>query len=316
MFFIFITGCPFSPMSPLLNAKPDWTFAMSPSVPALHSPAIAQGLQVFANDGVELVGFLHLGVEGLAELGHFGLEGDAVVFDGSGPGVATGGEYVVVLLNFLEAGRLAVAGNIFVGVAGFGAPVVVGLGDASDVFFAQFLLGTADHGADFTGVDKEGLVGTVAVAALGVALFVLGEEPEAYRDLGRKEELAGKGDHAVDEVVLHQFLADGSFARGVGGHGPVSKDEPGSAVLGELGQHVKDPGVVGVAGGRGIIAAPAGIGGELVVGPPVLEVEGRVGHDEVGLEVGVLILEKVSAGTSPRLAERRARRGSSWPVCR
>ena len=81
------------------------------------STTIAQGLQVFADDGVELVGFLHLRIEGLAELGHFGLEGDAVVLDGDGSDIATGGEHVVVLLNFLEAGGLAVAGNILVGVA-------------------------------------------------------------------------------------------------------------------------------------------------------------------------------------------------------
>ena len=80
---------------------------------------------------------------------------------------------------------------------------MVGVGNAGDIFFAQFLLGTADHGADFTGVDKEGLVGTVAVAALGITLFVLGEEPETDGYLSGKEELAGEGDHAVDEVVLH-----------------------------------------------------------------------------------------------------------------
>ena len=105
-------------------------------------------------------------------------------------------------------------------------------------------------------------------------MFVLGEEPEADGDLGGEEELAGEGDHAVDEVVLHQFLADLAFALGVGGHGAVGEDEPGGAVLGELGEHVENPGVVGIAGGRGIVAAPAGIGGELVVGPPVLQVEG------------------------------------------
>ena len=62
-----------------------------------------------------MVGFLHLGVEGLAELGHFGLEGDAVVLDRSCSDIATGCEYVVVLLNFLEAGGLAVAEDVRIG---------------------------------------------------------------------------------------------------------------------------------------------------------------------------------------------------------
>ena len=129
-----------------------------------------------------------------------------------------------------------------------------------------------------------------------VGLFVFGQEPEADGDLGGVEELAGQGDHAVDEVVLDQLLADLAFALGVGGHGAVGEDEAGDAVFGELGHHVENPGVVGIAGGRGVVAVPACVVDELVGAAPVLQVEGGIGHDVVGLEVGVLILEEGIGG--------------------
>ena len=134
------------------------------------------------------------------------------------------------------------------------------------------------------------------------ALFVLGKEPEADGDLGGEEELAGQGDHAVDEVVLHQFLADGSFARGVGGHGPVGEDEPGGAVLGELGQpcgesrrswHCRWAGYRSRPSVGSVVSSSSAA--------PVLQVEGWVGHDVVGLEVGVLVLEEGIGGDFPEV---------------
>jgi len=73
---------------------------------------------------------------------------------------------------------------------------------------------------------------------------------------------------------------------------PLARTKACHAVLGELGDHVENPGVVGIAGGRGVVAAPAGVVDKFVGSPPVLQVEGRVGHDVVGLEVGVLVFEK------------------------
>ena len=170
------------------------------------------------------------------------------------------------------------------------------MGDGRDVSDAEFLLSAADHGADLAGIDEEGLAFAIAVAAFTVGLFVFGQEPEADGDLGGVEELAGQGDHAVDEVVLDHLLADLAFALGVGRHGAVGEDEAGDAVLGELGDHVENPGVVGIAGGRGVVAVPASVVDELVGTAPVLQVEGGIGHDVVGLEVGVLILEEGIGG--------------------
>ena len=123
---------------------------------------------------------------------------------------------------------------------------------------------------------------------------------------------------SIDEVVLDHLLADLAFALGVGGHGAVGEDEAGHAVLmsapahtlratlagclcrsapiGEFAHHVENPGVVGIAGGRGVVAVPASVVDELVGAAPVLQVEGGIGHDVVGLEVGVLILEEGIGG--------------------
>ena len=236
-------------------------------------------------------------VKRLAHLGHLGFEGDAVVFKRRRAHVTPRGENVVVLAHVFERCGFAVARLVLVvAVFLFAPPGVVGFGDGRDVVCVEFLLRPADHGADLAGIDEEGLAFAVAVAAFAVGFFVFGQEPEADGDRGGVEELAGQGDHAVDEVVLDELLADLAFALGVGGHGAVGEDEAGDAVLGELGDHVENPGVVGIAGGRGVVAVPASVGGELVGGPPVLQVEGGIGHDVVGLEVGVLILEESIGG--------------------
>lgn len=72
---------------------------------------------------------------------------------------------------------------------------------------------------------------------------------------------------------------------------------------------MENPGVVGIAGGRGVVAVPASVVDSVVLrfshdlrlafgfkncalahgsvgAAPVLQVEGRIGHDVVGLEVG------------------------------
>ena len=175
---------------------------------------------------------------------------------------------------------------------------MVGAGDGGDVVFVEFLLRPADHGADLAGIDEEGFafaVSIVAFAINGLGLFVFGQEPEADGDLGGVEELAGQGDHAVDEVVLDELLADLAFALGVGGHGAVGENEAGDAVFGEFAHHVEDPGVVGIAGGRGLVAVPASVVDEFVGPRQSFRLKGD-SPDVVGLEVGVLVLEEGVGG--------------------
>ena len=91
-----------------------------------------------------------------------------------------------------------------------------------------------DEGAEFAGVDEEGLLAAVAEAAFGVGGFVFREEPEADGDLRAVEELAGEGDHAVHKVGLDEFLPDVAFAGLVGGHAAIGEDEAGHALRGEV----------------------------------------------------------------------------------
>jgi hypothetical protein len=129
---------------------------------------------------------------------------------------------------------------------------------------------------------KEGLF--AAVAAFAVVL-VLGQEPQADGNLRAVEELAGHGDHAVHEVGLDDGFADVAFAGLVGGHAAVGEDEAGHAVGREVVDEVRDPGEVGVALGRDA-ELPAHV---VVLAEPVRVVEGRIGQDVVGAQVGVQV---------------------------
>ena len=56
------------------------------------------------------------------------------------------------------------------------------------------------------------------------------------------------------------------------------------------------PGVVGVTHGRHLVTGPARVVGQFVSAPPLIQVKGRVGHNEIGLEIRMLILEKGIGG--------------------
>ena len=132
----------------------------------------------------------------------------------------------------------------------------------------------------------------------GRGLFVFGEKPDAGGDLGVGEQLAGERDHAFDAIFFQQAFADFAFIAGVGAHGAVGEQQAHAAVWREVVEHVLHPGEVGVVGGRGAVL-PAGV----VVfdaGVPFFHVEGRIGHDEVGAQIGVFV---VAEGVGPFAAE-------------
>jgi len=114
-------------------------------------------------------------------------------------------------------------------------------------------------------------------------------------DLGRVEELAGQGDHAVDQVRLNDRLADLALARLVRRHRAVGEDETGDPGRCQVVDEVLDPGEVRVARRR------HAVGPALVVleqfAPPVAVVEGRIGQDPIGLEVRMaVVVEGVAVG--------------------
>lgn len=202
-------------------------------------------------------------------------------------------------IDLLSRCRLAESGDVLV-LAVLASPGVVGLGDAGDLLFGEVTECPSDERAELTGVDEERLFAAVPqlLATERAARLAAGHEPEADGDAGREEQLAGQGDHAIDEVVLNEGLADVALAARVGGHRAVRHDEPGDTVGGEVMDEVLDPGVVGVADRRRAVL-PADIL-PASFAAPVGDVERRVGEDEVGLQIFVQI---VVEGVGVLLAE-------------
>jgi hypothetical protein len=124
-------------------------------------------------------------------------------------------------------------------------------------------------------------------------LLVAGQEPQAHGDLRRVEELPGQRDHAVHQVGLDDRLADLALARLVRRHRAVGQHEPGQARRAPSLEEVLHPGEVGVARGRHA-ECPALVVLEQLAAP-VRVVERRVGDDEVGLQVGwLVVVERVA----------------------
>ena len=85
------------------------------------------------------------------------------------------------------------------------------------------------------------------------------------------------------------------LARLVGRHGPVGQYEAGRTGRCQVMDDMLHPGEVGVALGRDAVL-PALVFGQPFAAP-VGDIEGRVGQDEVGLEVGVTVgVEGVAVG--------------------
>ena len=160
------------------------------------------------------------------------------------------------------------------------SPCVVGGDDLFEVGISELAVDAVDEGAHFPGVDEEGLLAAVTFLAV---VLVPGEEPETDGDLGAVEELAGECDHAVDEVGLDEGLPDLSLAGLIRRHGAIRKNEAGHSLWGKVVDEVLDPGEVRIPLRRDAVL-PADV---VVFAKLVGVVEGGIGQDEVGPEVGV-----------------------------
>ena len=110
--------------------------------------------------------------------------------------------------------RLAKTGYIGIFASAFvTTPCVVSLGDSDDVRVSQLTMNAISERAELAGIDEEGLAAALAKA---IALLAASKEPEAHWNLCRKEELAGKGDHAADQVGLNNVLPNLALAVRVG----------------------------------------------------------------------------------------------------
>ena len=92
-------------------------------------------------------------------------------------------------------------------------------------------------GAEFT---QRGSTGT------GELGFVFRQEPDAGGNCRIGEELAGQGDHALDEIRLDQGAADVTLAAGIRTHRAIGEQQRHRAIRREVVEHVLDPGEVGI----------------------------------------------------------------------
>ena len=121
-------------------------------------------------------------------------------------------------------------------------------------------------------------------------VFLLGNNPQAYRDARAVEELVGHGDNALDQVCFDESCPDLALVVRLAGERAVGEHHAHAAGAVEVVHHVLDPGEVRVALGRDAVL-PARVLLELVAAP-VREVEGRVSEDEVELLRAVQVIEE------------------------
>ena len=238
----------------------------------------SEALQVLLDLFFEVVTFReHLG-EFAGEAGHFLLKGFVVLHGVFDADVAARGEDVVLLGDVCGFDYGAEA--FFVLEFAF-LEFLEGAREAFDVLFAEVAVLAVHHVTHVAGVDKE---------RLAFLLFAAADEPERDGDGDAVEELGGHGDYAFDEVCFDDAFADFAFAAGLRAEGAVCKDEPDFSAGREVVNHVFNPCEVRVARGREAVL-PARVFLQLFL-TPVLEVEGRVRHDEVEAFVGVQVVEE------------------------
>lgn len=219
----------------------------------------------------------HFG-EFAGEAGHFLLEGFVVLHGVFDADVAARGEDAVLLGDVCGFDYGAEA--FFVLKFAF-LEFLEGAREAFDVLFAEVAVLAVHHVAHVAGVNEERLT---------FLFFAAAYEPERDGDGDAVEELGGHGDYAFDEVRFDDAFADFAFAAGLGAECAVRKDEPDFSAGREVVNHVFDPCEVRVACRREAVL-PARVFLQLFLAP-VLEVEGRVRHDEVEAFVGVQVMEE------------------------
>ena len=116
------------------------------------------------------------------------------------------------------------------------------------------------------------------------------EDGDGGRDARSVEEVGRESDDGLDEVLLDGLLADFSLAGAAEQHAVRNDNAHLAVFVGHL-EHVADEGPVALALGRN--AAPEAVVGVVgrLVGAPLFEREGRIGHDGVELHQRVALLE-------------------------
>ena len=226
----------------------------------------------------EVVAFREHFGEFAGEAGHLLFEGFVVLGGFFDADVAARSEDVVLLCDVCGFDYGAEA--FFVLEFAF-LEFLEGAREAFDVLFAEVAVLAVHHVAPVAGVNEE---------RLAFLFFAAAYKPERDGDGDAVEELGGHGDYAFDEVRFDDAFADFAFAAGLGAECAVRKDEPDFSAGREVINHVFDPCEVRIACGREAVL-PARVFLQLFLAP-VLEVEGRVRHDEVEAFVRMQIVKE------------------------
>ena len=156
-----------------------------------------------------------------------------------------------------------------------------GICDFGNIGFGEVSVFTVNHIAHLTGVNEQRLSGL---------LFAFCNEPEGNGNCHTVKELSRKRNNTFDQIILNNALADFSLTAGLGGKSTISKHEANLSMRGKVMNHVLNPCVVGVAGGRKTIL-PTHIIGQLLLIPRMI-VERRIGKNKVCFQRGVKVIRE------------------------
>src|SRR5262245_21491839 len=111
-----------------------------------------------------------------------------------------------MLGNLEQVSRPTESGNwLIFGAGNVSTPAVVRLHDPKNIVSCQLAMRAISHAAELSSVYEQRLSAVVPV-------LVAGDEPKAYRNTRRVEELAGQGDDAIYKVGLNDPSADLALA--------------------------------------------------------------------------------------------------------
>ena len=90
-------------------------------------------------------------------------------------------------------------------------------------------------------------------------------------------------------MILKELLADSKF-RTVAAQCAIGKKETSRTIVRELRDNIQNPAIVGIACRRNVVTCPARVVLQFILCPPCFLVEWRICHDEVSLQVFVLVV--------------------------
>ena len=125
----------------------------------------------------------------------------------------------------------------------------------------------------------------------GACLLIPIQYPQGDTDICGVKHIAGQYHDRLYQLILYQLLADRLFCT-LTAERSIGEEKARHTMDRELGDNVEDPTVIGIARRGYLVASPARIVYQFVFGTPRLLIEGGIGHDEVRLEVFVLIIVK------------------------